>query len=452
MRTRDRDIIRSGLSKQQTRQSLARFTLFESLRQVYLLLSGGNTMIFVAFVLSLGVSKEQVGYFSTLASAACIVPLLLLPAVTRLGNRRSLLLKMLAAEPLLMIVAIGAVPWLPPGWRLLAVGAAVFLAASFLNITTPFTGEWIATIIPAEVRGRYLGRKLRFWAAGTMAGVLLSGAALQILGKTNTLGLAGALVFGGLMGLLSVAAIGGMSMPVVSAGTQVQYRDFLTALRTKSFRRVLATFLLYNVPFYFGCPYYQAFYQETLHMPAMWIAALLVGYNLSKALTASWAGRLIDRYGPRRPLMWFGGSYVAFFLCYPLAMPGWYWILVPAWVMVGVVESIFAVSLLGSLYAAVPRTPARPAYFLLYSLAQLSMFGLGSAVAAPILTAIKDVRIVLGPFVFTNMHLLYAVVTVLMIPALFAAMLLPKSLRGENAGSDAQPDSGQENSPSSPPD
>jgi hypothetical protein len=33
----------------------------------------------------------------------------------------------------------------------------------------------------------------------------------------------------------------------------------------------------------------------------------------------------------------------------------------------------------------------------------------------------------------TNMHLLYAVVTVLMIPAVFAAKLLPKSLRGENA-------------------
>jgi hypothetical protein len=62
----------------------------------------------------------------------------------------------------------------------------------------------------------------------------------------------------------------------------------------------------------------------------------------------------------------------------------------------------------------------------------LSLFGLGAAVA-PILTAIRDVRIVLGPFVFTNMHLLYAVVTVLMVPALFAAMLLPKSVRDEDA-------------------
>jgi len=441
MQTRNRNIIRSGLSKQQTRQSLARFTLFESLRQLYMLLSGGNTMIFIAFVLSLGVAKEQVGYFSTLASAACIAPLLLLPVLSRLSDRRGLLLKMLAAEPLLMIVAIAAVPWLPPSWRLLAVGAAVFLAASFLNTTTPFTGEWIATIIPAGVRGRYLGRKMRFWAVATIAGMLLSGAALQTLGKTNTVGLAGVLVFGGLMGLLSVAAIGGMHMPVVSAGTQVRYRDFLTALRTGPFRRVLAAILLYNVPFYFACPYYQAFYLETLHMPAMWIVSLLVGYNLTKMLTASWAGRMVDRYGPRRPLMWFGASYVAFFLCYPLAMPGWYWILVPAWVMVGVVESIFYVSLLGSLYAAVPQTPARPAYFLLYSLAQLSLFGLGAALAAPILTAIKDVRIVLGPFALTNMHLLYAVVTVLMIPALFAAMLLPKSVRGENAGPRGQPDS-----------
>jgi hypothetical protein len=65
--------------------------------------------------------------------------------------------------------------------------------------------------------------------------------------------------------------------------------------------------------------------------------------------------------------------------------------------------------------------------------AQLSLFGLGAAVAAPILTAIRDVHIVLGPFTFTNMHLLYAVVTVLMVPAIFSAMLLPKSLRSEDA-------------------
>lgn len=433
MRTSYRDGTDSGLSKHQTRRSLARFTVFESLRQLYLMLSAGNTMIFVAFVLSLGVAKEEVGYFSSLASAACIVPLMLMPVLTRMGNRRGLLLKMLAAEPLLMMIAVGAVPWLPSSWRLLAVGAAVFLAASFLNTTTPLTSEWIAAIIPADVRGRYLGRKLRYWAAATMVGVLLAGAALQILGNGNTIGLAAVLVFGGLMGLLSVAAIGGMNMPVLSAGSQVRYRDFATVLRTKPFRRVLATFILYNVPFFFACPYYQAFYQVTLHMPAMWIASLLVGYNLSKSLTASWAGRLVDRYGPRRPMMWFGASYIVFFVCYVVAMPGWYWILLPAWIMVGVVESIFSVSLLGSLYAAVPHTPQRPAYFLLYSLAQLSLFGLGAAVAAPILTAIRGVHIVLGPFTFTNMHLLYAVVTVLMVPAIFSAMLLPKSLRSEDA-------------------
>jgi hypothetical protein len=79
MRTSYRDGTDSGLSKRQTRRSLARFTVFESLRQLYLMLSAGNTMIFVAFVLSLGVAKEQVGYFSSLASAACIVPLMLMP-------------------------------------------------------------------------------------------------------------------------------------------------------------------------------------------------------------------------------------------------------------------------------------------------------------------------------------------------------------------------------------
>ena len=97
---------RSGLTREETRLALARFNWFAAFRSVAATVCAGSSMYFVAFALSLGVAKEQMGWVAFVISLACVMQLVAIPLANLVSNKKRYVLIFLVVEPLLFIMAV----------------------------------------------------------------------------------------------------------------------------------------------------------------------------------------------------------------------------------------------------------------------------------------------------------------------------------------------------------
>ena len=135
--------------------------------------------------------------------------------------------------------------------------------------------------------------------------------------------------------------------------------------------------------------------------------------------------RFIHRHGIRRALWACGPLYVLFFLAYYFCTPDRTWPLYAAWAMVGIADAAWSVAAMMALYDAVPDGPGRPVYFALANVLSIGIFCIGGVAAIPILEALQDRTVQIGPFAFDQFHFLYALCFVMMIPAMCAAAFFP---------------------------
>ncbi|MBP9914507.1 MAG: MFS transporter [Opitutaceae bacterium] len=418
------------LNRQETRASLAWFNWNVSLRGVSETICGGTTMVFVAFALVIGVPQDSMGYFGAAISCACIVQLLCLPLVSRVRQRKHFILTVAIIEPLLVILAVVLTPTLPPALRPVSLGVAVFLAAACLHLMRPFADDWLATTIPSGLRGRYLGRRVQVSSIAIIASTLGVGYAVEVLGKSNGRGLAVLLIIGALFGLAAALTLSRATMAVEKTTTPFNLGDLLTVLRTRPFVRLVVGTMVFMLPFYFACAYYQVFNLEIVVMRPWLIACMGVGYLAVKLALTPWLGRICDRVGPRR-LLWLAGPiYSAFFLCFPFAELGRPWPIIAGWAFVAVADGIYAVAAPAALFGTIPDQGARPAYFAVYNLTSLGCYALGGVLAVSLLRFLQPANLTLGSFHFGGYHLFYALCGLAMIPCTAAIALFPKHSAG----------------------
>jgi len=417
--------MRPRLPVHQIRQSLASFNWSAAYRAIYDTVCGGATLIMVSFALALGIEKEQIGWITSAVSFACLLQMLGPTLASAVPDRKSFVLRLGYAEPLLMMAAVAALPWLPQAARIPVLAAAVFMAAASIQLTRPITEDWVATVLPAGLRGRYLGRRLQLASLFGIAAILASGFLAQAASKTNPLGLAAILVGGGVFGLMSVAVLRRATMPDAMARARFTWAGFRQVFTERPFRRLMLAVAIYNLPFFFACPYYQVYYLRILNMKESWVAWMMVGYTVIKALTSTAAGRWVDRVGARRAILVCGPLYAVFFVSFPFATPQCPWPVIIAWTLVGLGDAAWNVAYTASVYAAIPPGPSRPMFFAVASLLMVGAFGVGAILAIPLLRALEPLRLTLFGQPLTHFHILYALCAAVMLPGSLAGLLFP---------------------------
>jgi len=426
--TSDPDIqalLSARLTKKQTRTSLEWFTWNTGFRAVFDIICGGATFVFVAFAGTLGIEGEQMGWVTTLISVACILQMAAIPIGRRAENKKRFMLGMAVAEPVFFILAIMLVLLLPPSIRLYALAVAIFLSTASFNISRPHTDEWFASIIPAGLRGRYIGRRLQIYSAVIILVTLVVGWLVDhVIGKDSMKGLALLLAAGGISGFMSVVVLVGATVPAISKATVSTANAFRGVLKTRGFIRFLVVVLLFNLPFNFACPYYQVFNLQIACMPATMIALMQAGYFTVKIIMLPTLGRMVDRWGAVRVLVLCGVMYTVFFTVFPFCGPGRYWPLMLAWTLVGAVDASYNLASQILLWESIPHVPSRSAYFALFNFGTLITYGIGSALAVPVLNALKGMNFTVGPFSLGNFHILYIGCMVMMAATTFAVRLL----------------------------
>ncbi len=419
----------SGLSRAQTRKTLASLNVNIWLRSVCDTICAGTTFVFVAFALALGVPKERMGYLSSALGLACILQLVGLMLSGRASNKKRFVVTLAMLEPMVLIGAVLLVPFAPPAWRFSILALAMFAAAGLLHLTKPLTEEWSAATIPAGLRGRYLGRRLQVLTVVTIGTVLIVGFLAQRFDTENPIGFGVLMAIGGLFGWLALLPLRHVSLPTLSAESQVSIADLAGIWRHGPFMRYLLGLLIFAVPFAVAIPYYQVFHLDILGLDTARIAVMQTGYLVTKVAVSRLAGRWCDRYGPRRIMLLVAPLYLLFFFMYALARPGLAWPVYAAWIIVGTADSFYFVAYISAIYSTVPAARNRSAYFAVLNLGMLGFYALGAALAVPLVQSLREVEITIGSWHMEQFQLHYLICALVMLPAIGGLLLFPSKSR-----------------------
>lgn len=386
----------SVAGKQSTRMTLRWFNWHVALRAAFDTVCGGTTFLFVAFALSVGVAEASVARFTVAASAGCLFQLIVLPLVAHLSDRKKFIVVLGILEPLVLTACLLMAPHLPPGWRLVALTSAIFIAAAFLHMTRPLIDDWVASAIPGGLRGRYLGRRSQWLTIGTLLSMLVAGWLGDRIGQTNTDGLTILLVIGTGFALASIAALAKADATHTQPLRRFEWSELPAVWRQKDFRMVIVSFGVMQVPFLISIPFYQVFYLKIMNMTPFAIAAMMIGYHIVKIASLGPVGKLVDRIGVRSAMLLAWPFYVTFFVLLSMGNENRWWTVCAAWTLVSLADGLWAVGYPTALYGSVPREGNRPTFFAFANILVFLLYAAGGAIAEPLLRTIKAVEWTIG--------------------------------------------------------
>lgn len=415
-----------------TRRSLESFNWNVSLRSVFDTVCGMSGFVFVTFTLALGIPKERLGIIASIASFACLFQMLGLIALEKIGNKKNYAIRLSVLEPLLLIVSVLLLPFLPPGLRFPVLCIAVFATAAALNLTRPITDDWLASTIPVSLRGRFLGKRMQISSLILILALAGSGLLARQLPKDDPFPYSLFLTAGALFGVLAAVALRHAHLPHVPDVDSFSWSAFPGILRNKLFRSCLLVSVVYNVPFWFAMPFYQVFYLRVLHMSEITIAGMLGIYYVFKIMLSPAIGRWISRFGARAIIFWVTVPYVYFFFSFALCTPERTWPLWLGWIAASLGDTAFSLTLTSVLYESVPQAGPRKAYFVANNLILFAAAGVLTACSTLLAESLKNRILDIGPWHFGQFHLLYLICAVALIPFGFgSAFFLPAMSRKE---------------------
>jgi MFS family permease len=346
--------------------------------QSYVTLTGGAFLI--GYALALGSGVVLVAWLAAIPFLAQVTQLGGAWLTDAFGRRKALALAFLGAGRLAWL---GLIPlaFLGPGRGpriamvvIVGVSSAVALAGA-----VPWLA-WLADLVPAQGRGRWVARRQQIVGVVTIAAALGGGALLDLLTEARGAAVAFAALFGlaGVASLLSQATLWATPDPVPAPRQGLGIgRGLGEVFRNRGFRKVLWGFVLWNAAVGLSAPFFAVYMLENLAMSYSLVALHMCLVAATALLTNPVWGRLVDHFGVRPVLLLnsFLIALVPLFWLFP--RPDW---LLPVWleaVFSGVVWTGFNLAAFSLPLAATPST-GRPYYLAILSVAT----GLGFGVAA----------------------------------------------------------------------
>lgn len=295
-----------------TRHRAMRLSVVEGL--FFSFVVGSAEVFFVADAVRLGADRLQQALVVTLPLfMAGMGPLCALALVRRLGRRKPLVVAGASAQATVLaaLSVANGTSVLTPSWLIAAV--------CLYQIVGQFSGTawsaWFGDVVPAEVRGRYFGRRMRWVQIGTCATLVLAGLLLHGTEPDSAGRVAAGTGGHGFMWLFGLAALSRTvstillaASPEPSVPTPVEPRTLpragfpeaaLRGSEAAAVRRMLLVGFLVQLAVYTASPYFGPFMLKELHFSYLEFMASGVVVMLAKiASLPSW-GRVLDTANPR---------------------------------------------------------------------------------------------------------------------------------------------------------
>jgi len=372
----------------------------------------------------LGMRREDTGLLGACVYLAAIWQFLSFLVTNRLADRRRFVLLAGAGEVLCMALGL-AVPWLfgrGGGLASVVFLGLLFLSGTCLHIAQPLLGSWLSAVVPARIRGRYLGSRQFLMTGLATVGTWVG---LRVVNHWPTWGgFAAVIAACCLAGLAGVAILSRAPMPQVSQQSHFRLRDFVGVFRLRDFRRYLVFVIMLFTGFSLACSYYAVFFIEEIGLSFAQIGWYVTGHNLLMLAVLRPGGRMVDRFGAKPVLVATVILYATFYLSFPFFTASRFWFILLAWTIVGIPDGLYWVAGTATLYHALPRGPERAGYLAVAQGITMVGMGVGPLLVRGYLAWAEGLEVTLWGLTLERFRLLYVFVGMLMLLTLVAVARL----------------------------
>lgn len=313
-------------SKADFKKSRVYYTTSDSAAQTIIQLAGGT---FLATLMSYsGVSDANIGVITSLVSLAALSQLFLMNFFKRIKKYKFIVCVTALQRSLFALIYL--IPLLSVNNPLKAFGivALYFIGQIFVQIGLPASQDWIASLVPSRLRGKYFSIKDSVAVFVVSSTMLIGGVILDYFKDRNIVTgfiLIGTIIF--ILTMINVISLSRMHEPKISymnedgkemhgrlakrakdnekAGQSVRkgiIPELKEAFHDRKFRKAFTVQCFYTVAFYICVPFNASYQINSLSLPYTFI--MLVGFiaNLYRIYITPKLGRWADKNGMARLL------------------------------------------------------------------------------------------------------------------------------------------------------
>ena len=333
-------------SKQDFKRSRIYYTTADSAAQTIAQFVGGT---FLATLMShSGISEANIGVITSLVSLAALSQLFLMNFFKKIKKYKFLVCITALQRCLFGLIYLIPLLAFSSTYKALLIVLLYFVGQVFVQVGAPASQDWIASLVPARLRGKYFSIKDSV-AVFIVSGLMLIGGMILDYFKDRNI-LFGFIIISIMIFVLTtinVAALSKMKEPKLSytnnEGKEMHGRlakkakehetinkvkeqgilsEVKEALKDRKFRKAFGIQCLFTLGFYICSPFYASYQINELSLPYTFM--MLVGFifNLYRIYIMPKLGRLADRYGMAKLLRY---SFLALgvnFLLMAITTPG----------------------------------------------------------------------------------------------------------------------------------
>lgn len=298
------------------------FTVGDSASQAIVQLAGGTFV--VALMSQVGISDGDIGVLTSLASLAALFQLFTMGIVSKLAKR-----KFFVCFSVLQKVFLGFIYFIPLfSWngklKIFWLIIGYFFAQIWVQIGTPATQDWMASLVPSKLRGRYLSKKDSLATFVTVFIMLIAGLILDHYREVNIY--KGFIIIGSMILILvtvNLVSFSRMKEPRVAiinqdgkemhghlakrqkmiceiTSKESLKKELFLAFSQPLFCKALILNLLWMSSFYIAAPFNASYQIKELSLPYTFLMTLNFMVNLVRIYITPRIGILGDKFGMGR--------------------------------------------------------------------------------------------------------------------------------------------------------
>ena len=390
---------------------------------------GVGGAIFAGLMLHFGIEKTAIGLILSLVQLTGLLQLVTF-RLTDLAHPRALILGVGTLEILFTISVITVPFWVPPDFMFAAVVLLVGLGWAASNVHVPTFNSWFASIIPSEMRGRFISRRTFVQYVVGIVASLLAGKFIDTV--PGLPGFAGLYFVALVFGLMTYWVL--LRTPLPQLSTQARKTEeteshlvrILTPLRHKEYR----TFVIFNMVWTLVAampgPYYNIFMIEALHLSYSTIALFTSAQMIIMGLGFRFWGVVVDRFGGKPMMQLLFIPAAAMPALWAFATPTAYYTVPVAMLFGGLMWSGLSISNSIMLYTIIPQHGQKSSYFAVWSVSLGLVNSLAPALGSGVMKVLSGLHVEAFGLTFDNYHALFILTSVANVAPALLLVTLPE--------------------------
>jgi len=288
----------------------------------YNVMYGFGEQYVTPFALKLGATSSEIGILASVPSfIGAIFQVMGAKLVDKYKSRKQIVMFFVLMQAL-MILPLFLVPLLTKNILLLTIIFSLYLICS--NAAAPGWNSWIGSVIPDKERAEYFSKRNKITITVLVISVLLAGITLNYLTKTNIW-----IGFGILFGISFLGRLTSLYFLtrqfeptyIVKEEEKFSFKDFLKRLPETNFGNFVMFRSLMALAVMIASPFFAVYMLKDLNFTYIQYTAVILAPMLIKVLTITYWGKYSKKMGTRNimivsafliaviPVAWFLAGY-----------------------------------------------------------------------------------------------------------------------------------------------